>query len=203
MEIIAVANQKGGCGKTITSVNLAGALTQAGKKVLFIDLDPQGHATAAFGMKIAELAHSTYALFESFLNPNVVISLEALSHKKYDNLWVIGSHISLSTMETKLANVKGAILGLATSLLGEDLSKFDYVIIDTPPNLGFLTLNALHASHRVLVPLDVSVFSLNGVSQIENILALSKSMGFEKPLVNFVLTIFDSRSNFAQSFLEM
>jgi len=202
MEIISVANQKGGCGKTITAVNLAGALAHAGKKVLFIDLDPQAHATAAFGMKIAEVTNSTYALLESFVNTNLVISMEKLMYQKTENLWVIGSHISLSTMEQKLANVKGAILGLSTALLGEDLSKFDYVIIDTPPNLGFVTLNALHASHRILVPLDVSIFSLNGVSQIENILALSKSMGFEKPLVNFLLTIFDCRSNFATAFLE-
>lgn len=202
METIAVANQKGGCGKTITAVNLAGALSGLGRKVLFVDLDPQAHATSAFGIKTAEPPKSVYAIFEAFLRKEITLYLPLLMQQKYQNLWIIGSHISLSTMEQRLSGIKDAVLVLSNALRRADLSEFDYIIIDTPPNLGFLTLNAIHAANRILVPLDASLFSLSGVSQIEEILELSRSMGFERPQVNFLITIFDRRSNFAKSFLQ-
>lgn len=202
MEIIAVANQKGGCGKTITAVNLAGALSGLGRKVLFIDLDPQSHATLALGIKIKSASGSSYAIFEAFLNGEMAAYLPLLMQQRLQDLWVVGSDPSLSTMEQRLSGLKDAVLVLSDTFKREGQPEFDYVIIDTPPNLGFLTLNAMHAANRIMVPLDVSLFSLSGVSQIEEILELSKSIGFEKPQVNFLITIFDSRSNFAKSFLE-
>src|SRR3989338_2257393 len=137
MNIIAVANQKGGCGKTITAVNLAGGLAGAGKNVLFIDLDPQSHATTAFGIERQDALKSSYGIFAAVLdgkNPDIL----SLMEQRYQNLWVIGSHITLSTMEQKMANIKGAVLVVANALKAEDIYKFDFIVIDTPPNLGFL-----------------------------------------------------------------
>lgn len=202
MNIIAICNQKGGCGKTITAVNLAGALAGLNKKVLFIDLDPQAHATSALGIKMSNSDKSIYAIFDAFLKNEKSTHFQPIINQRYDNLWTIGSHISLSTMEQKLAGIKDAVLVFSNALEQEKLVEFDYIIIDTPPNLGFLTLNAIHAAGRIIVPLDISIFSLNGVAQIDEILELSESMGFKKPDVSFLITIFDKRSNFAKNFLQ-
>lgn len=199
MHIITIANQKGGCGKTITAVNLAGALSASGKKVLFIDLDPQAHATAAFGVRAADSSVSSYAIFDAALKQGSA-NISGLIQKRYENLWIIPSHISLSTMEPKMASAKDATIIINKWL--KDNSTYDYVVIDTPPNLGFLTLNGLHTANRVIVPIDISIFSLKGVNYIKEILELSRTMGFERPKVNFVVTVFDGRSNFAKTFLE-
>jgi len=201
MKVIAIANQKGGCGKTVTAVNLAGALAGMGKKVLFLDVDPQAHATSALGIELAGPLESSFAIFDAFLNQEG-LDIPSLMRNKYDNLIVIGSHISLSTIEQKMAGIKNAVLALSSALTSKDLMDFDYVIIDTPPNLGFLTLNAMHAAQNLIVPLDISSFSLNGVSHLQNILEISNNIGFKKPAVNFLITLFDKRSNFAKNFLE-
>jgi len=202
MEIITVTNQKGGCGKTITAVNLAGALARLGKKVLFIDMDPQCHGTSSFGIYIQEAAKSTYAIFDCFLNNKTDLSLSDIMQRKNDNLWIIGSHLVLNTIEQRLSGMQGAVLVLSNTLRKYLKIQFDYIIIDTPPNLGFLTLNAMHSASRILIPLDVSLFSLNGVSQIGMVLDLSNSMGFSRPKVNFLITLFDKRSNFAKAFVD-
>lgn len=201
MKVITVVNQKGGCGKTITAINLAAAISGRNKKVLFIDLDPQAHATAAFGLDLSDSHKSSYALFDTFLNEKE-LDLAPLMHHKYDNLWVMGSHLSLSTMEQKMSGMEDAVLALSKSLRGLSVPDFDYVLIDTPPNLGFLTLNAILAANQLIVPLDISLFSLNGVNQIREILSISSKMGFEKPETRFLLTLFDGRSNFAKNFLQ-
>jgi len=200
MKVIAVANQKGGCGKTITAVNLAYVLSGSGKKVLFIDLDPQSHATYAFGIKITDPSKSSYAIFETFLKGNNT-SFTSLFYNKSKNLAVIPSNITLSTIEQKISGTRNAALILANSIKAGYTSEWEYIIIDTPPNLGFLTLNAILASHHLIIPVDVSLFSLNGVIQIDEILNTTLSMGFEKPRMNFLITQFDCRSNFAKTFI--
>jgi len=200
MKIISFANQKGGCGKTLTAVNMAGGLAAVGKKVLFIDLDPQAHASASMGFETVPMHESSYAIFDAFLK-NEILDVKSLMRKKYKNLWVIPSHISLSTMEQKMSSAKDATLVLNILLKKQDFDMFDHIVIDTPPNLGFLTFNALHASTRVIVPLDTSIFSLRGVSYIKDILELSKNMGFQKPKVSYLINMYDGRSNFAKNFL--
>lgn len=201
MEVITVANQKGGCGKTITAINLASCIASMNKRVLLIDLDPQSHATLALGIKIEDPSRSSYAVFEALINRNT-LNLSRIIQKKYDNLWVIGSHISLSTMEQKMAGVKDAVQLLSSALLATEAENFDYIVIDTPPSLGFLTLNAIVMANRLIVPLDVSLFSMNGVDHINEILKISESMGFKKPIVNYLITLYDGRTNFAKNFLE-
>ncbi len=201
MKVISLANQKGGCGKTITAVNLAGALAAIGKKVLFIDLDPQSHGTSSFGIKSTDVNTSTYALFDSYLKGQP-INLLSLIHPRYENLWVLGSHISLSTIEQKMSGSKEATTVIKNLLKQQEAASFDYVIIDTPPTLGFLTFNAVHASNMILVPIDTSLFSMNGVEHIREILKVSTHMGFEKPSIKFLLTSYDGRSNFAKKFME-
>lgn len=200
MKIISCANQKGGCGKTITSVSLAGALAASGKKVLFIDIDPQAHASTAFGISVPDPTKTTYTLFNSFVT-NENIDLRTLMYQRYTNLTVVPSHMSLSTMELKMSGLKDGTMALNKVLKNQIFNEFDHIIIDTPPNLGFLTMNAFHASHRVISPIDVSLFSMRGVEHVKEILAVSKSMGVETPRLHFLITIYDGRSKFAKNFL--
>jgi len=202
MQVITITNQKGGCGKTITCVNLAGVIAGTGKKVLLVDLDPQAHATSALGINIQGSLKSSYAIFDTFINRIENKSISNIIQRKYENLYVIGSHLLLSTVEQKMANKPEAVLVLSRALKSKEFIDFDYILIDTPPNLGFLTLNAMIAADRMIVPLEVSLFSLNGVAQIENLLKISENMGIEKPEVRFLITMFDCRSNFAKQFLE-
>jgi len=203
MKVITITNQKGGCGKTISAVNIAGAFAGLGKKVIFIDLDPQHHATSSFGINIIDPLKSSYSIFDTFLKQSSS-DLRMLMQYKYNNLWVIGSHISLSTIEQKMSGAKNAILVLLETLNynADILADIDYIIIDTPPGLGFLTLNAIHAAERLIVPLEASLFSMKGVAQINEIINISEKMGYKKPEINFLITLFDGRSNFSKNFLQ-
>jgi len=200
MKIIAIINQKGGCGKTVTAINLACAVSGINRKTLLLDLDPQAHATTALDIKPEDSGKSSYAIFDAFIN-HKKIDISALLHKKYDNLFVIGSHISLSTMEQKMTQEENALWAVADALKANSLSDFDYVIIDTPPNLGFITLNAITAANRLIVPIDVSQFSLNGVNHLNEIIGMCESRGYKKPRMSFLVTQFDGRSNFAKNFI--
>lgn len=200
MKIISVTNQKGGCGKTITAVNLASALEGTGNKVLLVDLDPQSHASCSLGVKEPQAEKTSYFLFDEFIKGSVA-NIAAVMKQRSENMWVIPSHISLSTMEQKLSDKNNSILALLQIFKENDNHKFDYVILDTPPSLGFLTLNAMHAAKQVIIPIDVSLFSLNGVNQIFEILEISSTMGFKLPQINFLITIYDSRSNFSKNFI--
>jgi len=201
MQVITVANQKGGCGKTITSVNLAGAFASMGKRVLFVDIDPQSHGTFALGMDNNNTAQSSYMIYDAFLGQQS-FDPRSIIKKKNDNLSCIVSHLSLSTMEQKIGTVKDALLVISRMVKDEVQSDYDYVIIDTPPNLGFLTLNGILAADRLIVPLDVSLFSMNGVAQIRKLLDISHAMGFSKPNLSYVINMYDGRSNFAKKFLK-
>jgi len=187
MRIIAIANQKGGCGKTTTSINLAASLATNGKKVLLIDLDPQAHATLGLNIKHE---FNIYNVLSKLTNKKVRIN--DIIQNVSGTFDIVPSGIVLSTLEQELA---GEIS--RESRLWETLNNFkhdyDYVLIDCPPNLGILTINAIRSANEIIIPVEASRFSLEGLSQLVDIINLIKDrLGHE--VKHYVLvTNFDSR----------
>ena len=159
MRAIAVINQKGGVGKTTTAVNLSAALAATGQRVCLVDLDPQAHATLHLGVTLDESYRSVYDV----LTDNV--ALKDVWRQTSENLWVVGSHIDLAAAEVELAGVPGRELILRDKLV-EVEDDFDYVLVDCPPSLGVLTLNALSTVDEVLLPLQPHFLALHGLSKL-------------------------------------
>lgn len=187
MRIICVTNQKGGCGKTTTAINLSASLAANGRKVLLIDLDPQAHATLGLNVK-SEL--SIYNVLSKLTNRKV--RLEDIIKNVDTNFDLAPSSLILSTLEQELA---GEIS--RESRLWETLQNFkgnyDYIIIDCPPNLGILTINAVRASNEVIIPVEASRFSLEGLSQLAEILTLVRERLNHDVQHKILVNNFDSR----------
>ncbi|MDD5495599.1 MAG: AAA family ATPase [Candidatus Omnitrophica bacterium] len=199
MKIVSVANQKGGCGKTTTAINLAGALAKLGKKTLLIDLDPQAHASYGLGISSQAVKKSIYNVLTDI--PEKRCALNGCIVNVLQNLDLIPSNILLSTLEQELKDKEDAVSRLNQVLSGGKLN-YDYVIMDCPPSLGFLTFNALRASELIIVPIDMSAFSLMGVGMLLGMLELIKVKIFHAPRVNAVATLFDKRTKYSQTMLE-
>ncbi|NQT47092.1 MAG: AAA family ATPase [Candidatus Omnitrophica bacterium] len=201
MRVVAVANQKGGCGKTTTSINLAASLAHRGCSTLLIDLDPQAHASFGLGRDIssAKIEGSIYNVITDI--PERRKSIEEVIIKVRDNLRLVPSHILLSTAEQELFDKIDAVSRLYLTL-NTIAAQYDYVVIDCPPSLGFLTFNALRASHMVIIPVEVSFFSLVGVNKIINMLELIQLKIHHLPKIKGLVTIYDKRSNFTRRMLE-
>lgn len=202
MRIIAVANQKGGCGKTTTSINLAASLAFLDKKILLIDLDPQGHSTCGLGIKPSHNSPSTYDL----LNPSFDQKLDfsRLFQPVEPNLSLISSYEVLFNLEEDLARVenKEQRLKLALKQMEQEGHNFDYVILDCPPNLGVLTYNALEAADEILIPIEPSFFSLHGLAKMFETLQRINHRRTRPVAMRALLTIFDSRTRFAKEVYE-
>ncbi len=196
MRIISVTNQKGGCGKTTTAINLSASLAANNKKVLLIDLDPQAHATLGLNVK-SEL--SIYNVLSKITNKKA--RLEDIIQKLGENFDIAPSGIILSTLEQELAGEIGRESRL-WEILNNFLGRYDYIIIDCPPNLGILTINAIRASGEIIIPVEASRFSLEGLSQLISIIDLVKDRLNHRVNFRVLVTNFDSRLRHSFKILE-
>lgn len=186
MRRIAVLNQKGGVGKTTTTVNLAAALANEGKKVLVLDLDPQAHATLHLGLLPGRSGPSLYEV----LTQN--IALAEVRRQVSPNLHICGSHIDLAAAEVELIGTVGREVILRDHLAA-DTETFDFVIMDCPPSLGILTINALSAANEVFIPLQAHFLALHGLSKLlETTQLVSKRINRELKVGGVVLCLYDS-----------
>jgi len=199
MRVIAIVNQKGGCGKTTTTVNLAGALAADGARVLILDMDPQAHATLAMGLEPDDLDAN---LYEVLVEPAGASRLDSIIIDVSDKIDIAPSSIVLSALEQKLAAERHDARTERLSAALETLQPlYDYVLIDCPPNVGLLTFNALRAASEVIIPLETSFFAIDGVQKLlETIGLLSDRIGHELS-VRILPTLYDGRTRYARQTL--
>ena len=199
MRVIAIVNQKGGCGKTTTTVNLAGSLAADGARVLVVDLDPQAHSTLALGVDPEELEEN---LYEVLTEPDDGGRLADVLVQGGGGVAIAPSGIVLSALEQKLATAElKSRTDRLTNALETIHGMFDYVLIDCPPSVGLLTFNALRAASEVIVPLEMSYFAIHGVQKlIETIALLSERISHDLE-VRVLPTLYDGRTRHARQTL--
>lgn len=196
-KIISIANQKGGVGKTTTSINLTAALADAGKKVLIVDVDPQGNTTSGFGVDKNEQENTVYELLLDECTVN-----EAVLHDIYPGVDMIPSNINLAAAEIELIGIeyKEFILRDALDYVRDD---YDFILLDCPPSLNVLTVNAMTASDTVIVPIQCEYYALEGLSQLIHTINLVKSrLNPKLDIEGIVFTMYDGRTNLSQQVVE-
>ena len=197
-QIISVINQKGGVGKTTTVINLAAGLSMKGKKILVIDLDPQGNATTGLGLSNTENSEKT---IYSVLNGNKKIS-EVIQFTKFENLNLVTSNVDLSGLEVETAGDSRRAFKLKDELnaiLNDSGASYDYILIDCPPSLSLLTIMALVASGSLVVPLQTEFFALEGLTQLmKTIERVKSSLNASLEIRGILLTMYDKRNKLSR-----
>jgi chromosome partitioning protein len=195
MKIVAIANQKGGVGKTTTAVNLGAALAEMGRRILLVDLDPQANATSSFGLQGVE----HISLYEPLLGEASIS--EKIFPTRRDNLFIVPADLDLAGAEVEIARMPDHLTRLANTLkpLHTD-ETFDFVLLDCPPSLGILMTNALAAADELLTPIQCEYFALEGLVKIVRLVEQVRDAGANKrlELSGIVMTMFDARTNLSQ-----
>jgi len=189
-KVISITNQKGGVGKTTTAINLGTALAIFSKKVLIIDMDPQANATSGLGI------YKTDSIYQALIGKKTLKSL--IQHTSIKNLYLVPSNISSIAIETELMDKEGKEF-ILKNLITPIQDQFDYIIIDCPPSLSVFTINALVASHSVLIPVQCEYFALEGLAQLINTINLTKkTFNPNLKIEGILLTMHDKRNNLSK-----
>src|SRR3989338_8054000 len=200
MHVIALSNQKGGCGKTTSAINIAASLASMGKRTLLIDLDPQAHASFGLGVRNDKLEKSVYNVLteqdgkKKHFIEDVIVPIDT-------HLDLVPSHILLSTIEQEFTNKDESVSRLYEAVHALSF-PYEFVIIDCPPSLGFLTFNALRVAQTVIVPVELSSFSLMGVSKLLSMMELIRVKLQHAPRVYALPTMVDMRTNFSKHMID-
>ena len=199
MRVIASANQKGGCGKTTTAINLSSSLSLKGQKVLLIDFDPQAHATMGLNVKPSDLDKTIYDVITP--KKNGLLGIEDILIPVKDNFDLAPSSLILSAYEQELSGLEGREdrLFQAIQPLKE---QYDFIVIDCPPSIGHLSFNALRACDEVIIPIDMSLFSLRGVAKLIEIIILLKDEIGHDIKSRALITMYDRRTRYSRTVLE-
>jgi len=195
MKIIALANQKGGCGKSTSTVNIGAGLSMLGKKVLVVDIDPQAHLTYSLGLAAHEMEKTVYELLKGEAKVKEVI-------QERGSLKVIPANLNLSGAEIELSGMAGREF-LLKEALEEVAEKFDYILIDCPPSLGLLTLNALTTAHEVYIPLQSEFLALQGMSKlIQTVEIVQKRLNRYLKITGIIAIRYDARKKLNKEVVE-
>ncbi len=195
--IIAIANQKGGVGKTTTAVNLAACLAEVGKKILAVDMDPQGNMSSGLGIDKEEVEKSTYELIIGEINIK-----EGIISNIFDNLDILPTNINLSAAEVEMTGIEN-VHYILKEALEEVKNNYDYIVIDCPPSLSLLTLNSMVAADSVIVPIQCEYFALEGLSQLMHTINLVRDRLNENlEIEGIVFTMYDARTNLSLQVVE-
>ena len=192
--VIAVANQKGGVGKTTSTINIGAGLHKAGKRVLMVDLDPQGNLTVSVGVEAYNLDYTVFEVLKGDAEPQA-----AIVKRGYD---IIPADIRLSGADMELSAIPGREM-LLKEALAPIAENYDYILIDCPPSLGLITLNGLTAAREIFIPLQAEFLALNGMAQLLNtVKAVQKRLNPQLEITGIITTLYDSRKNLNKEVLE-